>query len=109
MILAVDVEGVDLQKILDEVKYAMAIDAESTRDSQTHIWSSVKANFTSHSDTGIRINSIDVEFATAIVSIINFLQSIAQDLEKTQTFKSSDTNKLVFRIQDFSQLVDYFL
>ena len=37
MILVVDLEGADLHKILDEVKYAMAIDVESTRDSQIHI------------------------------------------------------------------------
>ena len=44
----------------------------------------MKANFTSYSDTRIRISSIDVEFATAIVRVINFLQSIAQDPKKTQ-------------------------
>ncbi|XP_057833796.2 filament-like plant protein 4 isoform X1 [Cryptomeria japonica] len=109
IILAADAEGADLHKILDEVKCAMTIDAESARDSQTCVWSSVKADFTSLSDTGSRISAIDVEFATAVASVVNFLQSIAQDPEKTPKFKASDTDKLVVRIQEFAQLVDHFL
>ncbi|KAH9297721.1 hypothetical protein KI387_029403, partial [Taxus chinensis] len=109
VILDAEAEGADLHRVLDDIKCAIAVDAETAVDSRVSIRPSVKAESTSFSDTGTRISTIDIEFATAVASAVNFLQCIAQDSGKTSKFKASDVDKLDVRILEFSQLVDHFL
>lgn len=108
VILETEDEGADLHKVLEDVRNAMVVVDESATDPYVCIRPLMKVESTSLSDSGSKIRVINVELATAISSVVNFVQCIAQQPGNTQ-FKASEVHRLDARIPEFAELVDWFL
>lgn len=107
VILETEAEGADLHKVLEDVRKATVVD-ESATDPYVCSRPLMNVESTSLSDSESKIRVIEVELATAISSVVNFVQCITQQPGNTQ-FRASEIHRLDARIPEFAELVDRFL